>query len=131
MRIAFALCFLSAVTDRFGLCGKARTPNVAWGTYAAFLKYTRALLGTFPEMVVRLLGGLDTGLEVILVVGLLAGFYLRWLALASSILLLLFAVAVASGLGVESAFSYSTWTAAAAAFLLFLDLDNEKATAHS
>lgn len=121
LRVTLALAFLSAVADRFGLWGATgkANPNVAWGTYSGFLDYTRSMLWFLPDASIKLLGGLATVLEVILVLGLLAGVYLRWFALASSLLLFIFGVAMTFGLGVESPFSYSVWTASAAAFLLW------------
>lgn len=121
MRVTLAFAFLSAVADRFGLWGGAgkANPNVAWGTYSAFLEYTRSMLWFLPDASINLLGGLATALEVVLAVGLLAGVYRRWFALSSSLLLLIFAVAMTFGFGVESPFSYSVWTASAAAFLLW------------
>jgi uncharacterized membrane protein YphA (DoxX/SURF4 family) len=121
LRVTLALAFLSAVADRFGLWGASgkANPNVAWGTYSAFLDYTRSMLWFLPDASISLLGGLATALEVILAVGLLAGVFVRWFALASSLLLFLFAVAMTFSFGVESPLSYSVWTASAAAFLLW------------
>jgi uncharacterized membrane protein YphA (DoxX/SURF4 family) len=121
LRVTLALAFLSAVADRFGYwgaTGKAH-PNVAWGTYSAFLDYTRSMLWFLPDASISILGGLATALEVILAVGLLAGVYVRWFSLASSLLLVIFAIAMTFGFGVESPLSYSVWTASAAAFLLW------------
>ena len=118
LRIALAVSFLSAVADRFGLWGTAGTGNVAWGTFPSFLDYTGLLLWFLPASLVPMFGWAATVAEVVLAIGLLVGFKLRWFALASGVLLLTFAVAMTAALGAEPAFSYSVWTAAAAAFLL-------------
>lgn len=118
LRIALALAFLSAVADRFGLWGPPGTQNVGWGNFDLFLEYTALLLWFLPAAVVPACGWIATVLEVILAVGLLSGYRLRWFALASALLLLSFAVTMTIALGGELAFSYSVWTAAASAFFL-------------
>ena len=118
LRVALALAFLSAVADRFGLWGPPGSPNVAWGTYPAFLDYTGTLLRFLPGSIILGLSWVATVLEIILAAGLLTGFYLRWFALASALLLFMFAVTMTFALGGEPAFSYSVWTASASAFLL-------------
>jgi uncharacterized membrane protein YphA (DoxX/SURF4 family) len=118
LRVALALSFLSAVADRFGLWGPPGAPNVAWGTFNSFIEYTALLLWFLPAGLVTIAGWVATILEVVLAIGLLSGFYLRWFALASAALLMLFALSMAVALGIEPAFSYSVWTASAAAFLL-------------
>lgn len=118
LRIALALSFLSAVADRFGLWGPAGSPNVAWGTFDAFIQYTGLLLWFLPKGLIPFFGWIATITEVVLAIGLIAGCYLRWLAFASAALLLTFAVTMTLALGIEPAFSYSVWTASAASFLL-------------
>ena len=118
LRVALALAFLSAVADRLGWWGPPGAPNVAWGTFDSFIDYTALLLWFLPAGLVTIAGWVATILEVVLAIGLLSGFYLRWFALSSAVLLLSFAISMTVALGVEPAFSYSVWTAAAAAFLL-------------
>jgi uncharacterized membrane protein YkgB len=57
-------------------------------------------------------------LEVVLAVGLLAGFRLPMFAFASGVLLLAFAVNMTVALGTQPPLSSSVWTAAAGAFVL-------------
>lgn len=118
LRVVLALAFLSAVADRFGLWGPPGSPNVAWGEFSSFLEYTGLLLSFMPAPFIPVLGWAATVLEVVLAFGLLSGYFLRWFALASALLLLTFAVAMTYALGFEPAFSYSVWTASASAFLL-------------
>lgn len=127
LRVALALSFLSAVADRFGLWGPPGTPNVAWGTFDSFIEYTGLLLFFLPAATIPYIGWVATFSEVVLAIGLLSGFYVRWFALASALLLLTFALSMTFAIGLEPAFSYSVWTASAAAFLLaFIDLSPRK-----
>ncbi len=118
LRVALATSFLSAVADRFGIWGPPGSPNVFWGTFAAFLEYTAVLLGFLPASLIPVMGWTATVLEVVLAIGLLSGFYLRCFALGSAVLLLSFATSMTYSMGWEPAFSYSVWTAAASAYLL-------------
>ncbi|MES2477119.1 MAG: DoxX family protein [Verrucomicrobiota bacterium] len=118
LRLALAGAFLSAVADRFGLWGPPGTANVAWGNFAEFLKYTGVLLSFLPAGLIPAFGWIATAGEVVLAVGLLAGWQLRWFALGSALLLFSFAASMTLALGAEPAFSYSVWTGAAAALLL-------------
>lgn len=118
VRIALAASFLSAVADRFGLWGAAGTGEVAWGSFSAFVDYTGILLWFLPKSLVVVSAWLATILEVLLAIGLLIGYRLRLVALASCLLLLAFALTMAFGSGAEGPLSYSVWTASAASFLL-------------
>lgn len=118
LRVALALSFLSAVADRFGLWGPPGSPNVAWGTFDSFVEYTGLLLPFLPAATIPFFGWVATISEVVLAIALLSGFYVRWFALASGLLLLSFALSMTFALGLEPAFSYSVWTASASAFLL-------------
>jgi len=118
LRLSLAACFLSAVADRFGIWGKPGAPNVGWGTFDAFLAYTGKLLGFLPAGLAFTGGWAATVLEIILALGLLVGWKLRWFAVASSLLLLSFALTITISLGAEPAFSYSVWTAFAASLFL-------------
>ena len=118
LRLALAAGFLSAVADRFGLWGAAGAPNVAWGNFDSFLAYTGTLLPYLPAGFVPVAGWAATVLEVVLAAGLIVGFRLRTVALASGLLLLTFGVTMTVALGPEAALTYSVWTAAAGAFVL-------------
>ncbi len=118
LRIALAFSFLSAVADRFGLWGPPGAPNVAWGSFDAFLEYTALLLKQLPPPLITAAGWFATVCEIILGVGLLSGWQIRWFALGSALLLASFAASMTLALGFEPAFSYSVWTSATAALLL-------------
>ncbi|RYD24140.1 MAG: DoxX family protein [Verrucomicrobiaceae bacterium] len=118
LRVALALSFLSAVADRFGLWGAPGAANVAWGNFPAFLDYTGLLLPMVPKGLVPIFGWMATIGEVVLALGLLAGWRVRWFAFGSAVLLFSFAASMTVALGVEPAFSYSVWTAGMAAVLL-------------
>lgn len=113
VRLALAASFLSAVADRFGLWGAAGSGEVAWGSFPPFVDYTRLLLWFLPEPLVLPFAWTATILEVLLAIGLLVGFQLRYVAFASSLLLLTFALCMTFGTGPEGPLSFSVWTAAA------------------
>ncbi|QEG33120.1 DoxX family protein [Bythopirellula goksoeyrii] len=117
-RIALAASFLSAVADRFGLWGEAGSGEVAWGSFPAFVEYTGMLLWFLPKSLVIVSAWIATMLEGLLAIGLLIGYRLRLVALASCLLLLSFALSMTFSTGAEGPLSYSVWTAAAAALLL-------------
>ncbi|MEO8427245.1 MAG: DoxX family protein [Verrucomicrobiota bacterium] len=95
------------MVDRFGLWGPAGTSGVAWGGFASFLTYTGTLLWFLPAGLVTAAGWVATAAEVVLAVGLLVGVRLRWVALASGLLLTNFALTMTFALGPEPALSYS------------------------
>ena len=92
LRIAIALAFLSAVADRFGLWGLPGKQGVNWGDLAHFNAYVAKLNWFLPAAVVPGVGWAATGAETLLALGLLIGCYLRWVSLASALLLLSFAI---------------------------------------
>ena len=118
LRLALAAGFLSAVADRFGLWGKPGSPGVAWGDWSHFISYTAKLNWFLPRSLSQPLGALATLLEIILALGLLAGFWPRGFAFASSGLLLLFALSMTFALGIKPPLDASVYTAAAGAALL-------------
>ena len=119
LRIALALAFLSAVADRFGLWGKPGRPGVSWGNMAQFNAYVAKLNWFLPAAVIPLTGWAATAAEILLGLGLLIGWRLEWISLASALLLLCFGLTMLLALGPKAPLDYSVFTAAAAAFLLF------------
>ncbi len=119
-RLTLAVGFLSAVADRFGLWGPAGTPNVAWGNFESFTAYVHVLAPYLPRPLVDVAAWGATVLEIVLAVGLLLGFALRWTAFASAAMLIVFGLSMFFFAGFETPFSASVFTAAAAALLLSL-----------
>jgi uncharacterized membrane protein YphA (DoxX/SURF4 family) len=118
LRLALGAAFLSAVADRFGLWGPAGTANVAWGDFQRFTAYTARVNPWAPAPTVAALAWAATVAEVVFGVALILGFFTRWSALLSGVLLLLFAFGMTVGTGLKSALSASVFSAAAAAFAL-------------
>jgi len=118
LRLALGAAFLSGVADRFGLWGPAGTANVAWGDFQRFTAYTARVNPWAPAPTVPALAWAATVAEVILGVALILGFFTRWSALLSGVLLFLFAFGMTVGTGLKSALNASVFSAAAAAFAL-------------
>src|SRR5262245_12469929 len=64
LRLALGVTFLSAVADRFGLCGLPGSPNVGWGNFARFTQYTAHLNPWVPPALVPLLAWVVTVVEL-------------------------------------------------------------------
>jgi putative oxidoreductase len=119
LRIALATGFLSAVADRFGLWGPPGSPGVAWGDLTQFNAYVAKLNWFIPARLIPVVGWASTVAETGLALALLIGWNLRWVSLASALLLLSFAATMTVALGPKAPLDFSVFTAAAAAFLLF------------
>src|SRR4026209_1288682 len=87
LRIALALAFLSGVADRFGLWGKHGRPGVSWGNMMQFNAYVAKLNWFLATAVIPLIGWAATAAEILLGLGLLIGWQLQWVSLASALLL--------------------------------------------
>lgn len=118
LRITLSAVFLSAVADRFGLWGPPGSPQIAWGDFQHFLKYTAQVNSFAPRAFIPFLGWTATIAELVLGIWLLAGFKLHWAAYASAVLLLAFAVAMTISFGIKSPLNYSVFPDAAAALAL-------------
>ncbi len=118
LRVALAAGFLSAVADRFGLWGPAGAANVAWGAWQPFVDYVAKLNWFAPTASTPILAWAATVAEVVLGIGLLIGWQLRWFALAAGLLLLSFAITMTLALGVKAPLDFSVFAAAGGAFLL-------------
>ena len=116
-RLALGTAFLSAVASRFGLW--AGTPGLA-----AFEKFTTGYgaqtLSFVPPAAVPPLLWCATIAETTLGIALIAGFKVRWVALASAVLLAMFATSMAISFGPKSPLEYSVYSASSAALLLAL-----------
>jgi uncharacterized membrane protein YphA (DoxX/SURF4 family) len=118
LRVALAAGFLSAVADRFGLWGPVGAANVAWGAWQPFVDYVAKLNWFAPPASTPILAWAATVAEVVLGIGLLIGWQLRWFALAAGLLLLSFAITMTLALGVKAPLDFSVFAAAGGAFLL-------------
>ena len=118
LRVALAAGFLSAVADRFGLWGPAGAANVAWGAWQPFVDYVAKLNWFAPPASTPILAWAATVAEVVLGIGLLIGWQLRWFALGAGLLLLSFAATMTLALGPKAPLDFSVFAAAGGAFLL-------------
>lgn len=112
-RVALAAAFLSAVAARFGLWMDGRAHP-----FANFIRYTGEVNSFLPAATYPTLAVLATIAETTIALALLAGFRLRWTALAAAILLAIFGTAMAISFGLKSPLDYSVFSASAAALLL-------------
>jgi uncharacterized membrane protein YphA (DoxX/SURF4 family) len=117
-RFALAASFLAAVADRLGLYGPAGTPTVAWGDMQHFQTYAGQLNPWFPATVIPLLSWVVTAAEMLFGLCLIAGLWIRRVAVLSGALLLAFAIGMTAGTGVRSALYASVFSASACALLL-------------
>ena len=118
LRVALAAGFLSAVADRFGLWGPAGAANVAWGAWQPFVDYVAKLNWFAPPASTPILAWAATVAEVVLGIGLLIGWQLRWFALGAGLLPLSFAATMTLALGPKAPLDFSVFAAAGGAFLL-------------
>lgn len=105
--------FLSAVGERFGLWG-----NDGPHPFADFIRYTGKVNSFLPAATYPTLAVLATVAERTIGLALIAGFRLRWTALAAALLLAIFGTAMAISFGLNSPLDYSVFSASAAALLL-------------
>jgi len=112
-RIALGSAFLSAVAARFGLW-RDRGPH----PFEQFIQYTAQVNSFLPAAIIPFIAIASTIAETSLAIALIAGFRLRWIGLASAVLLALFGTAMAISFGVKSPLDESVFSASAAALLL-------------
>jgi hypothetical protein len=97
--VLLAADFAGAVADRFGAFGPPGAPGVSWGSWPAFVDYTRVLLHGPPEAVAVAAAAGATATEVALAVVLLTGRQRRWAGKAAAGLLMFYLVAMAASVG--------------------------------
>ena len=115
-RVALGTAFLSAVAGRFGVWDR----SVDWAHFERFMHRTAEVNAFMPAFTIPFLAWAATGAEIACGVLLIAGVQLRWVALASALLLALFATAMTISLGVKPPLDYSVFSASAGALLLAL-----------
>ncbi|SDJ24753.1 hypothetical protein [Flavobacterium noncentrifugens] len=118
LRLALSASYLSAVSDRFGYWGAPGTTGIAWGNWENFVNYTNSVVGFLPQQWGGFLAIAATVLEIILPVLLIVGYRLKYISMASGLLLLGFALAMTFSFGIKTPLDYSVFTAAVASFLL-------------
>jgi putative oxidoreductase len=118
LRWALAVTILSAVADRFGLCGPPGAANVAWGDWPHFVAYTAQVNRFLPGVVAPALAVAATGAEGLLGLALILGVFPRPVAWVSAALLGLFAVAMTLSFGIKAPLNYSVFVGSAAAVVL-------------
>jgi uncharacterized membrane protein YphA (DoxX/SURF4 family) len=114
-RVALSASFLSGVADRFGLWPERYE---GYGGWTGFLRYTAKVNAFAPASLVPFLAYAATAAELGLGIGLLVGYRLRAVSLASAALLLLFALTMTVSFGLKSPLDYSVFSAAGAALLI-------------
>src|SRR5699024_12638991 len=115
LRIALAAGFLSAVADRLGLWGPPGAAGVAWGNWELFLDYVAALNWFVPASLIPALGWIATIAEVVIAVGLLMGWQLRWFSAAAGLMLLPFALSMTFAHGLKAPHDAPAYLASAGA----------------
>lgn len=118
LRVALGASYLCAGLDRFGVWGPPGAPNIGWGDWQHFMQYAHQLMFFLPYSVAEIFAALASGAEILFAVMLITGFWTRWAAVGSGVLLLGFALAMTVALGISQPLNYSVFTASAASFLL-------------
>ena len=119
VRIALALAFLSAVAARLGMWGPPGGAGVASGSVKKYVAYVAQLNWFLPQSLIPAVGWTATIAEVLIAIGLIVGWRLRWVALAAAVLLTIFATTMLAAFGPKPPLDYSVLSAASAAFLLY------------
>jgi len=97
--VLLAVAFAGAVADRFGLFGGPGASGVSWGSWSAFVDYTRTLLHGVPLPVAGVAAGGATAAEIALAAALLTGWQHRWTGKAAAGLLTCYLVAMGLSVG--------------------------------
>jgi len=118
-RLALGAAFLSAVAARFGLWDHRPHP------FAQFIQYTGEVNSFLPAPAYPYIAVAATVAESLLGIALIAGFRLRWTALASAMLLATFGTAMAISGGIKSPLDASAFSASAGALLLSVVVDGK------
>jgi putative oxidoreductase len=115
-RVALGSAFLSAVASRLGIWER----SLGLKHFANFLQYAAQVLSFLPPVAIPYFAWAATACETTLGVLLVLGFWPRWTAIASAILLAMFGISMAISFGLQSPLDYSVFSASGAAVLLAL-----------
>lgn len=107
VRVALGLLLLGSVADRFGLLGAPGDAGVSWGSFDAFVDYTRTLLPAFAHGLASPTAIAATMLEFGLGVALLVGVVPRITAACTAGLLSAFTLAMWTSLGFAAMSAYA------------------------
>ncbi|HWV68696.1 DoxX family protein [Chitinophaga sp.] len=118
LRVGLGASYLCAGLDRFGVWGPPGAPDVSWGDWQHFMQYAYKLMFFLPYSVAEIFAAIASGAEITFGILLIAGFWTRWAAIGSGLLLLGFALAMTVALGITAPLNYSVFTASAGSFLL-------------
>ena len=118
-RLSLGAAFLSGIASRFGWWGE----GVGYGNFDNFVQYTAEVNAFMPSATIPFLAWAATAAELLLGIALIVGFWPRFTALASALLLALFGIAMAISFGLKEPLDYSVFSASAAALLLAYQAD--------
>lgn len=113
-----ATAFLGSVADRFGIFGGPGTADVSWGSFAAFIDYTREVNAFLPGSFAPALAVLATGAEAVVGLGIVFGGWQPFAARVATCILITFGLAMTISLGWRSPFEYSVWLLAGGTWML-------------
>lgn len=118
LRYALGITFLTPVSDRLGLLGKAGTGNIEWGNWENFINYTTTLMPFWDRPTVNVMGGIATASELVIGILLIIGFKTKYAALSASLLTLTFILFMIFSVGIQKPINFGVFTAATASLLL-------------
>ncbi|WP_433663663.1 hypothetical protein ACQPW1_17010 [Nocardia sp. CA-128927] len=118
VRVVLGLLLLGSVADRFGLVGAPGDAGVSWGSFDAFVDYTRTLLPTFVSELASPVAIVATILELVLGAALVVGVVPRITAAYTTGLLLIFMLAMWTSLGFAAMSGYAVPVLAAGAAMV-------------
>jgi putative oxidoreductase len=123
LRLALGTAFLNGIASRFGLYGK----NVGYGNYGNYVKYAGEVNSFMPAWAIPFLANAATVAEVSFGLLLVLGFWVRWAAYGSALLLAIFGIAMGISFGLVSPLDYSVFSACAGALVVAVYEERKRA----
>jgi uncharacterized membrane protein YphA (DoxX/SURF4 family) len=118
VRILLGALFAGSVADRFGLLGAPGAEGVSWGSYSAFVDYTRSLVPQAVDWSVPTLAAVATALETLIAIGLILGIAAKLTARVATAVLIAFAAAMWTSVGFGEMCSYGVLVVAGGTAIL-------------